>query len=138
LSLPALLGTTLSSVPAQVPYLSAEPAQVERWRERLAGLDGFKVGIAWQGSPRYPDDRFRSIPLRHFEALAKVPGVRLVSLQKGLGSEQLQPFKAKWGVLEPDGLDEQGGAFLDTAAVMSCLDLVGCVDTAAGHLAGAL
>jgi ADP-heptose:LPS heptosyltransferase len=33
-------------------------------------------------------------------------------------------------------LDAEGGAFLDTAAVMKCLDLVVTVDTAAAHLAG--
>jgi ADP-heptose:LPS heptosyltransferase len=35
-------------------------------------------------------------------------------------------------------VDGPGEGFVDTAALMTCLDLVVCVDTAAGHLTGAL
>jgi hypothetical protein len=61
LSLPALLHTTLDTFPAAVPYLSAEPQRLQRWGQELRGLHGFKIGIAWQGSPKYRDDRHRSI-----------------------------------------------------------------------------
>ncbi|HJT78253.1 MAG TPA: tetratricopeptide repeat protein, partial [Gemmataceae bacterium] len=67
LSLPHLLGTTLETVPAEVPYLFADPALVERWRLELASLRGFRVGIAWQGNPTHPWDRQRSVPLAAFE-----------------------------------------------------------------------
>ena len=36
LSLPRLLGTTVANVPARVPYIAADPALVDCWRERLA------------------------------------------------------------------------------------------------------
>jgi len=89
LSLPGVLRTTLDSVPADVPYVFADDRLVEVWRGRLASIDGFKVGIAWQGNTVYRGDRQRSIPLAEFAPLARLPGVRLVSLQKGFGTEQL-------------------------------------------------
>jgi tetratricopeptide (TPR) repeat protein len=138
LSLPLLLGTTPESVPADVPYLSAEPERVEKWRVRLEALPGFKVGVVWQGNPHFSWDRWRSIPLACFAPLAAVEGVRLVSLQKGPGAEQVAALKGRFPVEELEGLDAEGGAFLDTAAVMKCLDLLVAADTAAAHLAGAL
>jgi hypothetical protein len=89
LSLPGLLGTRPDNIPAPVPYLVADPQRCVRWGERLRAIRGFRVGIAWQGSPGYGGDCYRSIPLRRFAALAQVPGVQLISLQKGAGTEQL-------------------------------------------------
>jgi hypothetical protein len=82
MSLPRLLGTTLATVPANVPYVAADPERVERWRQRLAGIDGYKIGIVWQGNRYHGWDHFRSFPLAQFEPIARVRGVRLVSLQK--------------------------------------------------------
>ena len=54
------------------------------------GSTGFKIGIAWQGRERESRvDRWRSMPLASFAPLARLPGVQLISLQKGLGSEQI-------------------------------------------------
>jgi tetratricopeptide (TPR) repeat protein len=139
LSLPGLLGTTLATVPATVPYLTAPPERVERWAQELTPVQSFKVGIVWQGNPHHPWDRHRSVPLACFAPLAEVQGVRLFSLQKGPGVEQLQSLAGRFPVTElaPE-LDEEGGAFLDTTAIMKHLDLVVTSDTAAAHLAGAL
>src|SRR5262249_3010995 len=78
LSLPGIFGTAWDSIPAEVPYVTADAGLVERWRHELGGLRAFKVGIAWQGSPTHLWDRQRSIPLERFAALADVPGVRLL------------------------------------------------------------
>jgi tetratricopeptide (TPR) repeat protein/ADP-heptose:LPS heptosyltransferase len=137
LSLPRLFGTTVATIPAPVPYLSARPELVEQWRQELAAYSGFKVGIAWQGNPRFGADRHRSFPLAHFEALARLPGVHLFSLQKKDGTEQLRDCPFPVIDLGPR-LDETSGPFLDTAAVMKCLDLVICPNTSLAHLAGAL
>ncbi len=138
MSLPWRLGTTLDTIPADVPYLFADPQRAAAWRGELAGDAAFKVGIAWQGNPQAPYDGERSIPLTEFEPLAHVPGVRLYSLQKGPGVEQLAAAAA-WNVADfGDRLDAAGGAFMDTAAIVENLDLVITSDTALAHLAGAL
>jgi hypothetical protein len=136
MSLPGIFGTDLGSIPANVPYLFTEPERIERWRERLAGDGRLRVGINWQGSAKFLWDYQRSIPLSQFASLAEVEGVRLVSLQKGFGAEQLAdaPFAVE---SLGEAVDEEA-AFIDTAAIIANLDLVITSDTAIAHLAGAL
>jgi tetratricopeptide (TPR) repeat protein len=138
MSLPHVLRTTPETVPNCVPYISADPARVAHWRERL-GNKGFKIGISWQGSTEFRLDRTRSLPLAVLAPLAETAGARLISLQKGLGEEQIADvaFRDRIETLG-ERFDEDGGAFADTAAVMMNLDLVVCPNTAISHLAGAL
>jgi hypothetical protein len=111
---------------------------MERWRKELEPLGGLKVGFVWQGDPINLHDRLRSIPLAHFETLANVEGVRLVSLQKGPGAEQLDSLAERFPILDLHDRLDVAGAFTDTAALMMHLDLVLTIDTSVAHLAGAL
>jgi hypothetical protein len=139
LSLPKIFGTTLATVPATVPYLFADAELTAHWRQELNRFAAFKIGISWQGNPKYRGDAFRSIPLVNFEPLARLVGVRLFSLQKGPGIEQLGTVANRFPVTDlGTNLDEAAGAFTDTAAIMKNLDLVVTSDTALAHLAGAL
>ena len=139
LSLPFLFGTTLESVPAQVPYLEADPERVDSWRAALRHMGGFKVAIAWQGSPKYAGDFQRSIPLHYFADLAEIPHVQLLSLQKDFGAEQLGPAAQRFVPIDLGRqIDQDGQAFVDSAAIMQLVDLVITSDTAIAHLAGAL
>ncbi len=135
LSLPRILCTSLDTIPADVPYLFADPRLVEHWRGELGALAGCRIGIAWRGNPENRGDRDRSIPLSCFEALAGLPGVHLVSLQKGAGVEELHEARGHFPVTEVGSRLED---FMDTAAVLSNLHLVVACDTAVAHLAGAL
>jgi hypothetical protein len=139
MSLPCVLGTTLQTLPARVPYLFADPDRVGRWRQELRAVTGLRVGINWQGNPTFGWDRFRSVPLTEFEPLGRVKGVRLISLQKGAGAEQLPALGGRFPALalDPDR-DGAGGPFTDTAAILTQLDLVVTTDTAVAHLAGAM
>ena len=138
LDLPRLYQTTLATVPFNVPYVFADPQLVETWGRELGGGAALKIGIGWQGNPQFPGDALRSMPLRHFAALSQREGVRLFSLQKGAGREQLAPV-LNFHITDLGGrLDEAAGPFMDTAAVMMNLDLVVTSDTAIAHLAGAL
>ena len=141
MSVPGQLGTRLDSIPAEIPYLSADPAEIEIWRGRLSALPGLKVGLVWAGNPRAHDPRTRLVDSRRSMALARLapllstPGVSFVSLQKGdmaaqIGDlpPQLRPFDAMDAVKD----------FADTAALCANLDLVISVDTSVVHLAGAL
>ncbi|MFO0869575.1 MAG: tetratricopeptide repeat protein [Pirellulales bacterium] len=139
LSLPGLCGTQLDSIPAQTPYLSADTDLVERWRERLGAWPGYRVGIAWQGSPTYLRDASRSIPLSSFAPLAQVPGVRLIGLQYGPGAEQRSAVADQFPVIDlGDDVDRETGGFMDTAAIVQSLDLVISPDSSLNHLCGAL
>ncbi|MEQ9329995.1 tetratricopeptide repeat protein [Thalassobaculum sp.] len=135
---PAVLGTGLAEIPADIPYLAAEPDRVERWRTRI-GDRGFRIAVCWQGNPGTPVDRGRSIPLAAFAPLAAVPGVRLIALQARHGTEQLADLPAGMTVetLGPD-YDRGPDSFVDPAAVACAVDLVVSSDTALAHLAGAL
>lgn len=141
MSLPHLCGTTLASVPASVPYLAADPAAVADWRRRLPALPStgdIRVGLAWAGNPAHLNDRNRSLPPAEAAALLRpllaTPGTRFVSLQVGDAS-------ATAAALAAAGLMDRTADirdFDDTAALIAALDLVISVDTAVGHLAGAL
>jgi Flp pilus assembly protein TadD len=140
LSLPHVLGLDGDQL-AQGGYLSADPPLVAKWRAFLARLPGRKIGIAWQGNPKYRRDAFRSLPLASFAPLAAVPGVTLVSLQQGAGQGWLEDpaTRPSFPVVDPGpAVDTTVGAFMDTAAIMQGLDLVITSDTSIPHLAGAL
>ncbi len=138
-SLPTILGTTLETLPGGVPYLAAEEQRAATWRPELAAEQALKIGIAWQGNRDFAGDAYRSVPLSEFEPLARVPGAKLFSLQKGPGSEQLPPLAQRLHIVDlAPRLDNDGHAFVDTAAVMRSLDLVVTSDTAIAHVAGAL
>jgi hypothetical protein len=139
MSLPALLATTLETVPAEVPYLFAEEELVARWARELGSEPGFKIGVVWQGNPHHGWDHFRSFPLAQLAPLAELPGVRLYSLQRGPGAEQLATLNGRFPVTDLAGRWADPFVSLrELAAVMANLDLVVTADTAPAHLAGAL
>ncbi|UKJ75896.1 tetratricopeptide repeat protein [Azospirillum brasilense] len=134
LSLPRAFATRLESVPAAVPYLTADPARAATWRERLAG-DGLTVGLVWAGNPQFAGDRERSPGLAALAPLLAVPGCRFFGLQLGPGHDELagRAMPPSFTDLAPEI-----GDFADTAAIMASLDLVVSSCTAPAHLAGAL
>jgi hypothetical protein len=140
MSLPLAVGTTLDTIPSGVPYLAADPELVVGWRERLAGLDGLRVGLVWAGSLRpEPElsaiDRRRSITLAMMASLGEASGVSFISLQKG--EPAAQSANAALGLALHD-FTANLQDFADTAALIEALDLVISVDTSVAHLAGAL
>ena len=141
LSVPRALGTELNTIPARVPYLTADPAAVEGWSKRLPAGDGLRVGIVWQGNPDAERNwaTGRSWPLEALEPLSRQPGVCLISLQTGRGMEQLASVDFADRVVSfGEDLDAGPHAFLDTAAILLNLDLLVTCDTSVAHLAGAL
>jgi hypothetical protein len=96
----------------------------------------FLIGIAWQGNPSHRTDRWRSFPLANFAPLAELPGVRLISLQTDDGLDQLTAAGRPFPII--DLPRRRGRDFMETAAIMTQLDLVITPDTAVAHLAGGL
>jgi tetratricopeptide (TPR) repeat protein len=139
MSMPALTGLRLETIPAYDSYMTADPVRVTCWAQWLAQRPGFRVGIVWQGNPDPKVDKGRSYPLAALEPLAAIPGVRLIALQKGRGEEQIAALNGRFEVEQPgEDFDTGPDAFGDTAAMMMNLDLVVTSDTAVAHLAGAL
>jgi Tfp pilus assembly protein PilF len=135
MSLPRVFETRLETIPADVPYLGADPSLVAQWRRELESIAGYRVGICWAGNPQQPNDRNRSTRLAHFAPLAEVPGIHLVSLQVGPARDQVREVMGDWPLIDLGGrLDD----FAITAAVIRNLDLVVSIDSAVAHLAGAL
>lgn len=131
-SLPLALKCGADVRAAAIPYIRPESARAAYWKERI-GPNGLKVGISWQGAVGL-DDR-RAIPLKAFDPLSDIPGVRLISLQKGAGAEQ---WDARPRVERLDGTFDDGpDGFIDTTAILQSLDLVITLDSAIAHLAGA-
>lgn len=136
LSLPAALGTDLATIPAKVPYLRADPARVESWTGRLAGLPASaRIGVVWAGNPNHGNDHNRSIPFAAFRTILNHPGVTFISLQKEIRASELDAVSAQSFPFDP-GVELH--SFADTAALVSALDAVITVDTSIAHLAGAL
>ncbi len=136
MSLPLTFGTTVESIPQNVPYISDDAARCEFWRAWLAENDAaLKVGIVWGGRTDTTQRSLRSVRLRDWLPIFRVPDVDFVSLQVGRGIEQIKQLPGRQPVRDASGHIED---FADTAALVSQLDLVIAVDTAVAHLAGAL
>ena len=135
LSLPRILKTTIDTIPAKVPYLTADKTLCNIWKSRVPADDSFKIGLVWAGHPEHNNDHNRSIHLCMFKELGKVKGVSLYSLQKDkherwTDTSSLSIFEKDFG---PEISD-----FSDTAAILDNLDLLISVDTSVVHLAGAM
>jgi hypothetical protein len=136
--LPRLARTRLDTIPATIPYVRADPARAAVWAERLDALlpSGYRrFGIVWAGRPTHHNDRNRSTAIETFAPLAELPGVALISLQKGAAQAQIGGY---WGHAPLINLGPELRNFGDTAAVLDCLERVVVVDTSVGHLAGAM
>jgi tetratricopeptide (TPR) repeat protein len=132
MDIPGILGHAVDEVPREIPYLEAEPRRVSQQLRRLRPLARPWVGICWRGNPRQKDGLVRSCELGTLVRLREA-GATLISLQRDVEPSEL----AAHGVVGIPGLDEDA-PFLDTAALIRCLDLVISIDTSVAHLAGAL
>ena len=133
--LPRLHGTRLGTIPADIPYLMADPARAARWARRLqAMLPGRyrRVGVVWSGRPHPPN---RSLNLRTLARIGGVAGIGLVSLQIGRAQDGVADYYGNAPLLS---LGHEIADFRDTAAIIAGLDLVISIDTAVAHLAGAM
>ena len=135
LSLPYLLGVELQTISSPNQYLYADQKKVSEWAGKL-DKSSFNVGICWQGSEAKADSG-RFFPLSLFEGISKIPNVRLISLQKGKGEEQLNDISFELKHFTGQ-IDNDGNSFSDTAAIIKNCDLILTPDCSIAHLAGAL
>lgn len=142
MSLPAIFGTTCETIPTNIPYFHPNKTLVQQWQEKI-DCSYFNIGICWHAAPHNdvhrPPLAKRSIPLSIFIPLTTVPNVRIYSLQYIDGIDQLATISNEHHLYTfTPHLDTHNGRFMDTAAIMTILDLIITVDTSTAHLAGAL
>jgi hypothetical protein len=136
--LPRLHGTRVDTITAPARYLAPDPARAAVWKQRLdeaipAGPK--RIGLVWAGRPTHNNDRHRSVRLDTLQTLGEVPGIALVSLQKGPTASQAERWPGPAALLN---LDAEIRDFEDTIAIIDALDLVVAVDTSVAHFTGAL
>lgn len=135
-SLPLAFGTRLETIPSAISYLPVPARErIEAWEERLGARHRLRVGLVWSGNPKHKNDHNRSIPFRRFLRLLDGIDATFVSLQKGPRPDDKAALGKRADILD---LTDDLADFNDTAALISCLDLVITVDTSVAHLAGAL
>lgn len=133
--LPRLHGTSVETIPAEIPYLAAVASDAAAWKGRL---DRFlpasprRIGIVWAGRPQPPN---RSIGLKTLAPLCALDDVALISLQAGPAQDEVGAY---YGQAPMVSVGNDLRDFMDTAAVIDGLDLVITIDTAVAHLAGAM
>jgi tetratricopeptide (TPR) repeat protein len=133
-SLPLAFKTTLATIPSAVPYLP-RPAEdrIEEWERRLGAHDQFRVGLVWSGNAGHSNDHNRSMPLLELTGMLDLDAM-FVSLQKDPRDRDRQVL-VQTRIVD---MTQSLGDFDETAALISCLDLVISVDTSVAHLAGGL
>ncbi len=136
MSLPHIFGSTLPTIPANIPYLTVEQHFITGWRSILNCSDSnLRVGLAWGGNPAHPWGHIRDCGLKAMSSLADIPGVTFYSLQIGEATNRTKTTLPGMKLID---LTDDFEDFADTAALIMNLDLVISVDTAVAHLAGAL
>lgn len=136
LSLPHRFGTTLESVPRNIPYLGVPEGAGSSDPLPASGRALVQAGFVWTGRPTHSDNLYRSIPLDQFADLFDIDGVDFHSLQIGNGVADLRAsYSDRDNVFDLSGRVKD---FADTAAILSRLDVLITVDTAVCHLAGSL
>ena len=134
-SLPLAFGTKLDTIPSATSYLpTPAESRVQAWEERLGPHDRLRVGLVWSGNPNHENDHNRSIPLRMLTRILDADA-SFVSLQKDLRPDDGITLLEHTEIVD---LTTHLTDFAETAALVSCLDLVITVDTSIAHLAGAL
>ncbi|MGA2985288.1 MAG: tetratricopeptide repeat protein [Terriglobia bacterium] len=134
LSLPLAFATDLNSIPATIPYVHPDPALVGAWRQRMSG-NSLRIGLVWGGSPTFPHERWRSIPLEQLAPLTNLEGTTFYSLQMGPSASQVKQLGPRVHLID---LQDEQQDLADTAAIVANLGLVISIDTSVAHLAGAM
>lgn len=137
-SLPRLYCNRTQQPPQRTPYLQADAAQVQHWRQLLeARGSGPYVGVTWRGGLLRSGSMQRSIePLALLQTLVRC-GVQPVCLQHGEVDAMLAEAAQQLGVpvwYWPEIVHDLDAA----AALTQALDAVVTVCNTQAHLTGAL
>lgn len=140
MSLPRYLEVSPSNPIITEPYIKSTEALMAKWRSILSEEQRPIVGINWQGNPETEKTllRGRSLSLKAFEPIVRSGRISLLSLQKGVGSEQLRVSSLRDHFVRCQEEIDQTWDFLETAAIIANCDLIISSDTCVAHLAGGM
>lgn len=136
--LPRLAGITTENIPDGGAYLKADPKRVEFWREklgRLAAPGKRRIALVWAGRPSHKNDRKRSLKLNQFSPLFTLPGITLITVQKG---DQIAQAGGYYGAAPLLNLGPEIDDFTDTMAILENVEKLVTIDTSVAHIAGAM
>jgi len=134
MSLPLACDARLETIPRENYLPPLPPERVQAWRRRLGSHDRLRIGLVWSGNPNFGNDSNRSMPLRIMAPLFELDAT-FVSLQKDPRPADAALLREHSEVID---LTADFSDFVDTAALVSCLDLVISVDTGVAHLSATL
>jgi len=135
MSIPGVLGTTVDNLPQQISYINAENHRQQQWLTRLGAKHRMRVGFSWSGRRDAWLNQHKGMPFETmFELVRNNPQYEWINLQVDVTTEEEAALAAIGVTVYPGSIQ----SFADTAALMSCLDVVISVDTAITHLAGAM
>ncbi len=140
LSLPKYLEINQKNALIKSPYIKTTPKLLNKWKKKLRHENMTIIGINWQGNKDTEKNNLkgRSFKLELLSPLAKINNIRLVSLQKGYGSEQLENCSFKNKFVSCQHQINNNWDFLETAAIIANCDYVITSDTSVAHLSGGM
>ena len=139
LSLPKYLNIRPGKPIISRPYIFTEKGLIKKWKKLLSKEDRPIIGINWQGNPNIENTyQGRSIPLEIFSIIHSHNDLKMLSLQKGFGSDQLNHCSFKNKFVECQSLVDSTWDFLENAAIIENCDLIITCDTSIAHLAGGM
>lgn len=133
MSLARLFKTEIHTIPRSIPYLFPGMNSLEACQRKLGYSTHKRVGIAWRGSSFNAMNQKRSIALSALLTLHQ-PNLDFICLQKDVYLEEkkeLEQYQIAYHSLELSTL-------VETAGLISCLDVVITIDTSIAHLAAAM
>ena len=135
MSIPEQLGITVENLKSPLTYLTIDPATLTAWQQRLGPRRRLRVGVSWSGRKDTWIHQHKSVPFGQIVNMIQAcPEYQWVNLQTDCDTEESQ-------ALQDLGVSTYPGTIscmADSAALISCLDVVISVDTAVSHLAAAL
>ena len=135
MSIPGVLGVTIDNLPKSISYINPQDADAKQWLQRLGAKTRMRVGFSWSGRRDAWLNQHKGMPFETmFELVRNNPHYEWINLQVDVTPEEEAALAAIGVTVYPGSIK----SFADTAALMSCLDVVISVDTAITHLAGAM
>ena len=135
MSIPGFLGITLENLSSPLSYISVASNAVKQWQQRLGYKKKLRIGFSWSGRRDTWIHQHKSVPFTQIAELIKYnPQHEWINLQIDATDEESQVLAELGCATYPGTIT----CMADSAALISCMDVVVGVDTAVSHLAGAL